>query len=667
MKFFTFLLFCGLFATTHLLAAQVTLAARDATVWFPKQAITGKVTGNKSNKITVYCNGIAYKSSIGADHQFKVSVTLKPGPNQITAVYNNASSRQLTLTLGYKPLPSVKPYATITGNKVTLNAALLNNPEGRPLTYSWSAEGGNPAACTIENKHAQSTIVQVSAADGTYYFNLSVSTGKDTAKFKTYVVRHKGSLHAFDMASEHAAWIDSAVIYEITPSVFVRKGSYDDITAKLPELKQLGINTIWLQPVYQTATTGQGYDVTDFFTLRDDLGTEAQLGNLIATAKKLQLKVIFDFVPNHTSVDHPYAQDCLKYGKSSHYYNFYQNANDGKKYSSVYHINSNGFVCYFWDKLVNLNYNNPEVQQWVIEGIKYWVNKYDIDGYRFDAMWGINSRNPEFSRRIRTELKSIKPGLLLLAEDKATDKTVFEKGFDLAYDWTPDTAWISQWSWQTHHDLRKSYTIFDFKDSLKRVGMMRKALFANANKTATLRFIENNDVPRFTSTHTLNVTKTAAALMFALPGIPMLYNGQEIGLKQYPYSSRPVFKHQVSIRAMDSLGYFPYYQKLISLRGKYPALRQSAMEELAVTGGGQVLALHRWQGDEHFVVIVNLDNLPANAGIDLGGNGNMPKLTGKAYLLDVLTGNTFSADNAAKVNVPMPEYGIKWLLIKQKG
>ena len=94
--------------------------------------------------------------------------------------------------------------------------------------------------------------------------------------------------------------------------LFVKNGNYDDITNKLEEIKRLGINTIWLQPVYSSFNKGQGYDIIDYFSLREDFGTEAQLKALIDKAKQLQLKVLFDFVPNHTSIHHPYAQDCIK-------------------------------------------------------------------------------------------------------------------------------------------------------------------------------------------------------------------------------------------------------------------------------------------------------------------------------------------------------------------
>src|SRR5690606_33276906 len=125
---------------------------------------------------------------------------------------------------------------------------------------------------------------------------------------------------AFDLTRDHAAWIDRALIYEITPYSFTFEGRFDHVTDRIPELVDLGINTIWLQPVFATEGRGQGYDIVDYFRVRDDLGGEAALRRLVETAHAHGLKVLFDFVPNHTSVEHPYARDAIAHGEASHYY-----------------------------------------------------------------------------------------------------------------------------------------------------------------------------------------------------------------------------------------------------------------------------------------------------------------------------------------------------------
>ena len=158
----------------------------------------------------------------------------------------------------------------------------------------------------------------------------------------------------------------------------------------------------------------------------------------------------------------------------------------------------------------------------MIDACKYWVRKFDIDGYRFDAVWAVNARAPLFGKRLQFELKSIKPDLFLLAEDKASSGIVYKQGFDAAYDWTKDTNWVSQWSWQYEYDKLNRETIFNHPSISGRKKLLQKALFSDGDSIGLrFRYLENNDLHRFIANHPLNVTKMAATLLFSLPGVPM--------------------------------------------------------------------------------------------------------------------------------------------------
>ncbi|MEJ7676683.1 MAG: alpha-amylase family glycosyl hydrolase [Segetibacter sp.] len=489
-----------------------------------------------------------------------------------------------------------------------------------------------------------------------------VTAGKDSAWFQTFITRNEKTVCAFDINKEYASWIDDAIIYQITPGIFVKNGKYQNIQDKLSELKKLGVNTIWLQPVFETFGGGQGYDITDYFSLRSDLGNETQLKQLIKAAKALQLHVLFDFVPNHTSIHHPYATDVIKYGTSSHYYNFYQHEDDGVKYSSYYHKDENGFIYYFWKDLINLNYQNEEVQQWMIEACKFWIKEFDIDGYRFDAVWGVIARCPLFTERLKTELKSIKPDLLMLAEDKASDEQVYSRGFDLAYDWASDTSWVSQVSWQYKYDPKVNYTIFNFPDSSKRAEMLRKQLFQkDLFNNRRLRFLENNDLPRFITHHGLERTKMAAALLFSLPGVPMIYCGQETGFKSPLYSHKPIFSADSSIQSSDHDSLFSYYSNLTQLRSSYSALRSKSIGEVSVNPSATMVAFLRKNNSQTFIIIVNLNSQPADAKIDL--SKSFLKDKNKQWQFhDVLNTDSFRVKN--KAVIPMKSYSTRWLLLQ---
>ena len=641
-------------------AASIILQTKNATVWLPQQTITGKISGFASNKLKWHLNNRSGFVNVHLNSTFSFPITLKSIDNIIWVEdeAHNIISDTIHYTLGYHPLPEVVPFAITKKNLAILNLRVINNPYDLPLRFFWKTSKC-PAPVLIHNQTKQKVIVQIPDTKGDYYFNVTVFAGNCSATYSTYITRSDEGLHAFNISTDHAAWIDSAIIYEITPYVFVQDGHYDDIVAKLPEIKQLGVNTIWLQPVYKTHRGGQGYDVTDYFSLRPDLGTEKQLQELIETAKNLNLRVLFDFVPNHTSIFHPYAEDVIQSGDKSHYYNFYQHTNDGAAYSSDYKIDSLGFVHYFWNDLVNLDYSNPEVQQWMIEAYKYWLQKFDIDGYRIDAAWAYNARAPSFGKQLQTALKSIKPDILLLVEDKGALSQTYAQGYDAAYDWTSDTNWISSWSWATEYNPQKNPTIFNYSDEKKRSALLDKSFFHNGDTThLRLRFLENNDQPRFITTHGLDRTKMAAALMFALPGLPMIYNGQEIGFERKPYSDKGIFKTNRSIQSLDSNNLFLWYQQLIALRLKHNALRSNYIHSLDVTPV-TMYALHRWQKNENIIVLMNLINKDSAAEVNIRSLKNIAADT----FFDLITKEVFTVDSAKDIlHIPMKKYSTRLLM-----
>lgn len=649
---------------------SITLNKKDAEVWYPEQTITGKVSGIETNQITVHYEDSTFLVSVNRDHNFSFQLTLRDKKNRIWAEvpFQEQSaiviSDTLDLTLGYTPTPVIKPTVTIEDEKAILKAEIIENPYHRSLSFVWMPDSLNPAKSKIQNKKKSTITVKIPNKLGHYFFNLLVISGRDSVWFQTMVTRRREGLQAFNIEKDAPYWMDKAIIYEITPYSFVKDGTFKAITAKLSELKRLGINTIWLQPVTLSYNKGQGYDVIDYFAVDPELGTERDLQHLITEAKDLGLRVLFDIVLNHTSIQHPYAENSIKYGKESHYYDYYQRNKDGKPYSSYYSINEHGFINYFWDELVNLNYKNKEVRRWMLEACKYWVRKYDIDGYRFDAIWGVNARMPSFGQRLRIELKSIKPDILLLAEDKGSNPIVFKQGFDAAYDWKADTSWISHWSWAYEYNSRKNLTIFNHPDHDKRGKMLRQALFGNEeNAHRLLRFIGNNDLAPFIQDHALKQTKMAAALLFSIPGIPMLYSGQEIGKRGHPYSINAIFRRDSTIKSLDYLGLFNYYQKLIRIHKKYLALSGKEMNKLSVFPNEAISAFHRWAGDRHFVVIINMDNKDNTAVVDIR-DISFDNNCCIYHLQDVLSGDVFEVQrDLSQIAIEMSAHSVRWLLL----
>jgi len=654
--------FISLLLLSQLHASSIILNTKNATVWLPQQIITGKTKNLSSNKLKWHVNNASGNITIKQNGTFCFSIVLTATNNIIWAddsLYG-ATSDTIYYTLGYMPLPEVKPFAAIANNIATLDVKIIDNPYNLPLAYLWTCTK-SPGFVAIQNKENSKAIAQIPNVNGDYFFTVTVFAGNDSAKYSTYITRNSTGLHAFDILTEHAAWIDSALIYEITPNVFVKDGQYPDITKKLTELKILGINTIWLQPVYKTHSGEQGYDVTNYLELRPDLGTEKEVKDLIAVAKNLSMRVLFDFVPNHTSIFHPYAEEVIQYGELSHYYNFYQHTKDGAKYSSQEQTDSLGFVHYFWRNLINIDYNNLEVRRWMIEAFKYWLQKFDIDGYRIDAVWALNARNPTFGNQLKTILKSIKPDILLLAEDKGALSSVYKEGYDAAYDWRADSNWISNWSWATDYNPPYNPTVFNYDNEKRRSLLLNNSFFSNGDTThLRFRFLENNDQERFIIQHGKQRTKMAAALLFALPGIPMIYNGQEIGYERKNYSNRAIFKTNQTIQSLDTNNLFTWYQQLNNLRLQHDALRSNHMQSLPVNLK-TLYALYRWQNNEHIIILVNLGSKDADALVNIK---LIKKQTNNATVyIDLMTKQTFySSNNATTLNVDMKKYSTRLLL-----
>lgn len=656
---------------------EITLHKKDATVWAQEQVIVGEVDTATATEGLLYLDGVPQSFTISPNDSFEVPIRIGEGTHIIYVQIDSSGvpiiSDTLGITLGYKLRPEVFAYATVNSRTVDLHSRLIDNPDSVDISYAWSEDPANPviAGLTDPNDTLASLSIPEDAPHGEYYFNPhAVGTDLDSVRARTYVTVTDSGIVPFNIRTDHAAWIDSAVIYEITPYKFVSDGTLSDVTEKIPELADFGITALWLQPITKTHDGGMGYDVTDYFAVRSDYGTVAELHELIATAHAYDLKVVFDVVPNHSSIMHPHAQQTIANSTDSHYYNFYQREFDDAPYSRHYHHDLNGFVYYFWDSLLNLNYDNPEVQRWMTEVFKYWIEEFDVDGYRFDAVWGVTARRPEYTQQLRLVLKRIKPEILLLAEDKATWPMVFEERFDAAFDWAAGEDWVSQPMWAVEWSEDYSYTIFNHITTSNRAFYLRKALTNNGNgfhpRAKILRFMDNNDTFYFITHHNLKQTKMVAALMFSLHGIPMLYNGQETGMTGHPYDPGDIFRRNQSIRSLDELGLFPYYQRLIALRRQYDAFRSDNFEELDMIGSGSVFAYRRWQGKQNVFCIINMNVLSKAAELSLPIDDLDLESTRTYYLTELITGDVISGkpSELQSVNLDLAGYSTSLYLLQ---
>jgi cyclomaltodextrinase len=662
-------------------AQTATLAERDATVWAQEQVVRGTLAGASAG--TLHVNGTAHPFTATAG-TFELPLRLTEPLTTVVACAagpgGGACSDTLRWTLGYEPRPEAELRATVAGRTVTFAGRVLANPDGAALAFGWGADASNPAPLglvVVSDSVAVGT-VPADAPPGEYYVDWVVSASDgDGRRARTFVtVGSGGSVVPFELETDHAAWVDRAVIYQVLPRSFVYGGRLEFLTQKLPELQSLGVTTVYLQPIYPRAVTGQGYEVLDHLALWSGLGPEADLHALVEAAHARGMRVILDFVP-HLTTYHRYAQDVVAHGEASHYHPFFQWTFEPNPYAAHYRRHPEGFVQYFdGHPYVVPDYDHPEVQGWLTEALLHWVETFDVDGFRLDAVWKVTADHPALVTRWRQALKRVKPELLLLGEDKASWPLVFEEGFDLAYDWFPEASWISHWTWQRtfSDDWDVNRTLFNTGADALRARDLRDALTnrgAGYHPDATvLRFMENNDLARFTPAHTRAQTEMVAALLFALDGVPMLYYGQEIGAGLHPYTNASYYGRDLPMEAIDTQGFFPFYRHLGWMRRSFPALtggRYAEVPLVAEAPAGRTFAFRRWAdrqgadrqgadrqgadaggpGAQHVVAVVNLGAAPVAASLALpvAEMGLDPAAT--YHLTDLLTGAHFAAAGAA--------------------
>jgi cyclomaltodextrinase / maltogenic alpha-amylase / neopullulanase len=428
-------------------------------------------------------------------------------------------------------------------------------------------------------KTSASTGSRVRAALAAALFLVATtSCAKDTRGFS------ERSTSPQNLIGKPSALPSGAVLYGVVPALFGNR-PFVDVVRKLDDIKALGVDALWISPVFESDDAGIiNYSVTNYYKLRKDFGSETEFQNLINEAHARGLRVLMDMVPNHTSNRHPNFVHAETHGEGSEFYSFYDRDDEGQ---ATYYFN--------WSNLMNLNYSNPVVRNEMKNIFRYWVQKFGIDGYRVDAAWGPEQRAPGFWQELTTDLRSVNPNVIMIAEAGALDSTYTRQGFDFAYDWNKE---LGHWAWENA-----------FTDSSKTASVLKKALVESTDGARTLRFINNNDTgTRFIERYGLEATKLAAILTQTLPGLPLVYTGDEVGAKYSPYDDPAPLKWN------DPQGLRSFYKNLISIRRSTEALRSGDFRVLKTQSN--LLAFQRTSGVNTAIVAINLSREPAR--LELG-------------------------------------------------
>ena len=408
--------------------------------------------------------------------------------------------------------------------------------------------------------------------------------------------------------ARHTCWAYDATIYELNTRQATPEGTFAAAEALLPELKESGVDIIWIMPIQKIGvlerkgTLGSYYAITDYCEFNPEFGTRADFEHFLAKAHELGLKVILDWVANHTAPDSEWTK------------------NEGWHYRDSL---GNLMVQYDWTDISKLNYDNQDMRAEMKKAMHWWMDTIGIDGFRCDVAGEVPT---DFWNDAMAEIRAKHPDMFTLAEDEDKAQELTETAFDMYYGWT------------LHHLMngvaQGSKTVEDLW-----------SYFAKADTTIRHEAIRMN----FTSNHDENswngtefermgdATDLFAAFTYVVPGMPMIYTGQMSGNHH-----RLEFFEKDLIDRVENAPQKALYKGLNDLRAANRALWSNEKGAPMVrinANNDKIFACARVKscpkhGDNTVIAIMNMSAEPQSVTLDLTNlEGEYTCLCGKSMTI----------------------------------
>ena len=364
-----------------------------------------------------------------------------------------------------------------------------------------------------------------------------------------------------------------AVVYEMNVRQLTPEGSFGAAAEKLVTLKETGVDIVWLMPVYpigelgRKGTLGSYYAIRDYCDINPEFGTLADFDRFLEKAHSLGLKVILDWVTNHTSPDHPWVKE-----KPADWY--------------VRDAEGNTIVEYDWTDIAKLNYDNADMRQEMQKSMRFWLDR-GVDGFRCDMAYIV----PQdfWAETIPALRKAYARELYFLAEGETA--------------WLHDAGFDSSYSWKLHHLLNDLAQGRADRDSLVRYIEWNSKEYEGAR--GRLSFTSNHDENSWAGTEFERMGdawKAMSVLCWTLPASqPLIYTGQEIG-----NDKRFEFFEKDPLAEYKTNSFTDFYRYLNTLRRNHPALRSNEAEFAILESDSNTLRFSRSLGDDCVTVSVQL-------------------------------------------------------------
>ena len=410
------------------------------------------------------------------------------------------------------------------------------------------------------------------------------------------------------------AWTNNASVYEVYVRTFAdceAGETFDAIADKIPAIAELGVDTLWLTPVLQHDGKPHGYNIVDFFEIASDLGERDDYEALIETAHDHGIRVLFDFVANHTARDHEWFEDA------------YQNPNSAYRDRYEWQESGEPGTYFDWELIANLNHSNLDVRRFLLDVIDEWAPL--VDGFRCDMAWAVPD---SFWRELRDRVKDIDREFLLMDETIPYIPDFHEGMFDVHFD-----ATLYFQLRQVGRGAAPAPSILDAIDQRAEIGFPDHAGF--------LQYIENHDETRYRVECGDAAAAAAGAATMTLPGVPMVYAGQEIG--QRGRRDAIAWDH-----ARDEVR--QRYDQLLETRNAHPALGPAGdlarvdyhvasgdLTEQPIVASGNihpddVVAFTRTTENESFLVVLNFAPDTASVAVETA-HGETNIVTGESCVV----------------------------------
>ena len=380
--------------------------------------------------------------------------------------------------------------------------------------------------------------------------------------------------------NQHPEWSYGAVLYEMNVRQLTPEGTLRAAAARLEFLRDLGVDAVWLMPIYpigkknRKGTLGSYYSIRDYCAVNPELGTMDDFDDFVAEAHRLGMKVLMDWVANHTSRDARWIA-----GKPA---SWYERDASGEP-----------AVPWDWTDTAKLDYANRDVWEAQAAAMEFWIARHAVDGFRCDMAMLVPI---EFWQYAAARLRRVKPDLFLLAE--AEQRNLFDDGvFDACY------------GWEMHHLLN------DVAQQRVRVTALRDWLRADRGRyprsAMRLAFTSNHDENSWNGSEFARMGAARgimAAFTFVVPGgLPLIYTGQEVG---YDHSFAFFDRDPIPAESYRANAYTEFYRCLTELRHANPALaaggRGGDMVEISNNAEDCLMTFVREVPGNQVVAVMNL-------------------------------------------------------------